>query len=522
MRSVPVVRDDRTASAESRRVLDVATTFGLAIAAIFVVIGVRVLGALPHDFDEGWLMVDARLIRGGARPFVDFPHHETPLHLYLLAFFGDLFGHTVFGYRMLSLASLAGSGFLVFALARPFTGAMPALVGEAVFLFSPVQSRALTALPETPALFFTLLGAVLLYTRSSRWSAGASAVAFVAATLVKPTCLVVIAAAAASLVLGRAWRRLIDFALVGAAVGGIALVWVVWLSDGIFAEVVSFQLTRLGTHRVGMWAIDSGFHDVKRMLGIETPRQWAALNFRTYFQTRFEPTPVAVFTLGLLAIPVWTLGCARTHAALRTFVALWPASLLVLNFLVMDFVSPRYFIPYFGFSAFLVTGWFWLAARYAGTRAVGTVAVVACLALAGHFTRLLGSDSDFQFWGRSRAIAEAHPRVVSFSPLFFAATGAEPACDFGNSALTYGSFGESFLLTERTKRFRVSDERLIACLRAHPEIPVIVDWAFYYFTRPGSALRAYLEGEGSAQRLFFSPDAVAQWDRPLLRMSAFR
>ena len=112
--------------------------------------------------------------------------------------------------------------------------------------------------------------------------------------------------------------------------------------------------------------------------------------------------------------------------------------------------------------------------------------------------------------------------MLAGGPDIAPATGAEPACDFGNSALTYGSFGESFLLTERTKRFRVSDERLIACLRAHPEIPVIVDWAFYYFTRPGSALRAYLEGEGSAQRLFFSPDAVAQWDRPLLRMSAFR
>jgi 4-amino-4-deoxy-L-arabinose transferase-like glycosyltransferase len=516
------VRGNREASADSWRVLDVATALGLAIAAIFVMVGVRVLGALPHDFDEGWLMVDARLIHGGARPFVDFPHHEPPLHLYLLALFGDVFGHTVFGYRMLSLTSLAASGVLVFALARPFTGALPALVAEVVFLFSPVQSRALTALPETPALFFTLLGAVLLYARNERWSASASAAAFVAAALVKPTCLVVAAAAAGSLVFARAWHRLLHFAVTGTAVGAIALVWVIWLSDAIFAEVVSFQLTRLGTHRVGMWAIDSGFNDFKQMLGIETPRQWAALNFRTYFQTRFEPTPVAVFALGLLAIPVWSFGCARTHPALRLFVVLWPASLLVLNFLVMDFVSPRYFIPYFGFSAFLAAGWVWLAARHAGIRVAGTVAAVACLALAVHFTRLLGSDSDFQFWGRSRAIAEAHPRVVSFSPLFFAATGAEPACDLVNAALTYGSFGESFLSTERTKRFRVSDERLIACLRSHPETPVIVDWAFYYFTRPGSRLRAYLEGEGSAQRLFFSPDAVAQWDRPLLRMSAFR
>ena len=53
-------------------------------------------------------------------------------------------------------------------------------------------------------------------------------------------------------------------------------------------------------------------------------------------------------------------------------------------------------------------------------------------------------------------------------------------------------------------------------------MPVVIDWAFYFFTRPGSRLREYLAGEGSAQRLYFSPDAVQQWDRPLLRMSPLR
>jgi hypothetical protein len=106
--------------------------------------------------------------------------------------------------------------------------------------------------------------------------------------------------------------------------------------------------------------------------------------------------------------------------------------------------------------------------------------------------------------------------------MLFAATGAEPGCGFANPALTYGGFGETFLVTERTRPFRFSDERLIACLRANPQTSMVVDWAFYFFTRPGSPLRQYLAGEGSAQRLFFSPDAVEQWDRPLLRMNPFR
>jgi hypothetical protein len=46
-----------------------------------------------------------------------------------------------------------------------------------------------------------------------------------------------------------------------------------------------------------------------------------------------------------------------------------------------------------------------------------------------------------------------------------------------------------------------------------------IDWAFNFFR--GRALRAYLARRGG-QRLFFSPEAVAQWDQPLLRMSPLR
>src|SRR5690606_4441835 len=157
----------------------------------------------------------------------------------------------------------------------------------------------------------------------------------------------------------------------------------------------------------------------------------------------------------------------------------------------------RYFIPFWAFAALLASAWLWLAERMLGRRPVAAAAAVAVLVLGAHFRATLGSDADPWFWGRSHAIAAEHPTIVSFSPIFFAATGARPGCGFGNSALTYGSFGESFLLTERTRRFQFTDERLIACLRADPNLRVVIDWAFYFFTRPGSALRAYLAGEGS-------------------------
>jgi hypothetical protein len=107
--------------------------------------------------------------------------------------------------------------------------------------------------------------------------------------------------------------------------------------------------------------------------------------------------------------------------------------------------------------------------------------------------------------------------------MLFAVSGAEPGCGFANPALTYGGFGEGILLTERTRPFRFSDARLIDCLRANPDLRVVVDWAFYFFTRPGSPLRSYLSGEGSQQRIFFSPEAQDQWNSPeLWKMSPFR
>ena len=391
-----------------RPAFELAPAVAVALAAVFVATALPVLDTLPHDFDEGWLMLDARFVADGQRPFVDFPHHETPLHLYLLALAGEIFGRTIFGYRMLSVTALAASGFVLFRLARPFVGALPALLAEALFLFSPVQSRASTAVPETPALFLTLVGVLWIFTRTGRVSAWASGIVFVAAALTKPTVLVPIAAAVLGLAVGREWRRLADLAAAGIVAGVVGILAVVALSDGVFAEVVRFQVTRVGTHRVGMWAIDSGFADMKQILGIETPRQWAMLNFRTFFLTAVEPMPILILALGLLAIPVWIFGCARARPAFGAFVALWPAGLLWLNFLVMDFVSPRYFIPCFAFAAFLAAGWAWLLERIAGTWVVAGVGGLAIALLVSHYVAVLGSDADPWFWGRSHAIAPTH------------------------------------------------------------------------------------------------------------------
>ena len=517
VRSTPASVD-----ASTRGIDLLAFAVAASMSLIFVLLVLPLLGTLVHDFDEAWLVLDARLVGRGQQPFADFAHHEMPLHLYLLAACGAVFGQTLFGYRMLSLLSVVATGLLLFVLVRSVVGALPALIAQAVYLFSPLHWRTLPAIPEPPMVAFSLLGAVLLFAGRRRWSAYASGVAFVCALFIKPTCLPMVGAAVLALAYGREWRRLADLAVAGIVATGVGLALVTYLTDGVFLEVLLFQVGRIGTRSVGMWSIDSGFTDLRRLSGIDTPRQLAVASFFEFFETRDLWLPIALLVASLLALPIWVLGCARSRPALRAFAVLWPASFFYVNFAGLDFVTARYFIPFLAFSAFLLAGWVWLAQRWIPPTAVAAVGAAAAVLLAIPVRPALTKNIDAWYWERLRWIAAENPGVVSFSPMLFAATGTEPGCGLVNPALTWGQFGETLLQTERARRFRFTDERVIECLRAHPGTPIVIDWAFYFFTRPGSALRAYLAGEGRGQRLFFSPDAITQWDQPLLRMSPMR
>jgi hypothetical protein len=345
---------------------------------------------------------------------------------------------------------------------------------------------------------------------------------FVLALLAKATSVVVVAAAVASLVYARAWARLFQLAASGVAAGVAAIVWVTAVSEGVFWDIVQFQIQHLGYRRVGMWSIDSGFADLRRMSGIATPRQFAMSSLRGMYEFPDTYGAALLLALSVLALPIWLAWCARDRPALRAFAIAWPLSYVLLNFFGVDFASPRYFIPYLAFSAFLFAGWAWIASRYLPGIVAAVGGVMVCLLLMAQVAPTLHLHEEPWYFARARWITDNHPDVVSFTPMLFAATGAEPGCGFANPALTYGSFGETFLTAERTRRFRTSDDQLIACLRVNPNLPIVIDWAFYFFTRPHSALREYLDDEGAAHRLFFSPEAVEQWDRSGLTINPFR
>ena len=481
----------------------------MLLSLIFAIISSRILDLKFWDYDEGWFVLDARFVLRGMRPFVDFVYHQLPLFPYLLALSGKVFGDTLFGFRMLSVASIAGSGFLLFCLTRPFVGSLPALLAQAIFLFSPSQVYALGAVPDPPMVFFALVGTILLFLGSGTWSACASGVVYVVALLIKPNCLMIVLAATASMVYARAWRRVLALAISGVMAAAAGFAWTLVVSDGIFGQILSLQVGRL-PRMAGLWTVDSGLAPLSQLLGIDTPLQWALRTFKNfYFYPRLH-VPLFLFLISFLGLPIWITRATRSGPAPRAFSILWPGAYLLLNFAILDFVGEKSFIPFLAFSSFLYAGLFagllWLAQRYVPSRVLVAVGCLVCGAMAVYFTLVVDRSINPGYYARAAEITQQHPMVVSFSPILFAATGTEPGCGMGNPANTYGMLGEGFLGEgERTRRFIYSDDRLVACLKANPDGRIVIDEWFYFFTKPGDPLREYLAGPGSSQVLFLTP-----------------
>jgi hypothetical protein len=489
----------------------------LGLSAIFIAIVLPALDRIFWDYDEGWYVMGARHVARGHRPFVDFAYNQPSLYLNLLALSGQAFGPTVFGYRMLSLLSMALCGILLFRLTLPFVGTLPALAAQALFLFSRSQIYALGAVPEPAMLLFSLAAVLLLFLGRGALSACFSAAAFVVALLIKPTCMPLVLVAALSLAWARAYQRLAYFAATGVILSVFAFAWMTWASDGAFASTVAVNIRRLSTHNVGMWAVDTGFKEIRQQLGIDTSFQWALFCLRNFCVYPETYVPMALLLLSLIGIPIWVIRCAGSHPALRVFAVSWPAACVLLNFFLVDYVSDKYFIPFLACSSFLLAAVAWSLQRRIGASAFAGVGLILSCALAVQTARALNNEHG-NWYQRAKQIVAEHPAIVSFTPMVFAATGAEPGCGFDNPAFTYGGFGDGLLVVDQTRHLRFSDERLVQCLRANPQLLMLVDWGFYFFTRPGSPLRTYLANEGSPQRLFWSPQAQAQWDQPVLTM----
>jgi hypothetical protein len=391
------------------------------------------------------------------------------------------------------------------------------LLAQTVFLFTPAQIYTLCVLPESPTLVLTLLGAACLFAGTSTASVYAAAAAFTTGLLIKPTSGVIVLAATLSLVYARDWRRLGHFAAGGLIAAALGFVWLLVISEGEFLEVLRVQFERAATRSSGMWSVPSGFDDMRHGVGADTRFQWAVFCFKEFFRFPENRLPMALFAVSLLGAPVWVFGIARARPALRAFIILWPLCYCALNFFLLDFVAAEKFTPFLAFSAFWLAGLAWLVQRFAGPLLAGIAGAVLCVPLALHYVDTLGTRLDPEYYRHARRFIDKHPVALSFTPMLFAVTGAEPACGLWNPINTYGRFAEA-VGTDRTRPLRLTDEKLVECLKANPQAVAVVDWGFYFYTVPGSPLRQYLAGEGSRQRAFFSSEAKAQWDAPVFTL----
>jgi hypothetical protein len=369
-------------------------------------------------------------------------------------------------------------------------------------------------------VLFILLGSYLLFQRRERWAPYAAGIAFVIAIMIKPLSLVVAAAAASSLALARDWHRLKALAVSGLVGSLFGIAWATYVTQGILGDVVRFQVERFATRSKGMWAIDSGMMDMMRASGIETPFEQAMSAAREFYGLPQTCLPAGLLLLSVVGLISWLRRTTRSNTAFVVFLTLWPISSAVLNFAAADFVSPRYFVPYLAFSALLLAGVVATPASSVGRAVTVSAAAIVCAVLAVRLVTIV-RQQDAWYFKQADAIARDHPEVVSFSPIYFAATGTEPGCGFENPALTYGDFGVQFLAAPSLRKFAFSDERIIECLQRNPRMTLLVDLGFYLFNRSGSPLRRYLDGEGANQLLFFSRQDMAQWNQPVPSLGLF-
>ena len=91
----------------------------------------------------------------------------------------------------------------------------------------------------------------------------------------------------------------------------------------------------------------------------------------------------------------------------------------------------------------------WALERALSTRIVAAGLMVAGLVLAVQLAHNLYRETG-SWYVRAHQLASQEPSLVSFTPMHFAVTGTEPGCGLDNPALTYGGFGEAFLIFERS------------------------------------------------------------------------
>jgi 4-amino-4-deoxy-L-arabinose transferase-like glycosyltransferase len=207
----------------------------LAILAAGLVLRLALLPYRWINPDEGAHLMDGQLILHGLVPVVDFAARQ-PFYAYLQAGMLELFGGSYLGARLLPVAAIMGSAFLVFLIARRLFNPQVALLATAIYTFDPlvvIWSPVVKTEPLTTLLSALGLYCVVRFVQSEdrwRWLVLAG-IALGLAYYVRESSLAVILAVAVFL-LATCWRRPTRLALAwgalavgGLLVGGLVMIF---------------------------------------------------------------------------------------------------------------------------------------------------------------------------------------------------------------------------------------------------------------------------------------------------------
>ena len=449
-----------------------------ALAGVFAVTALFQLATLQPNFDEGVYFLQAAKVRDGQLPFVDFFCHQTPLYLYLLAFFTSVGPATLFAARTLSLLCTAASGVLVSEIARKLVGSRAAPFAQILFYTAPLQYFGLLAMPNASMVLASLLGLYWVLCRGRGAYTVAAGVAFAVAVFIKPLEVSTVLAVLAAVALNAEDRRKLPLLIAGGGGAGVGLAALFHaLSSGAFSEVMLLQFSRFegrkGFEVASHWR---GMRLAIEDRGVESALGWnASEHFQAFLNTGIFS---ANFWLLVLALAGFSALKRTRSAGSRPLLALWTLVPVTFSMLVWEPVWDHYFLQYVAPLSIAASTLFAKAERGTGfARRAGRVGIVV-YALWGFFGRPLDAGWYERIRERARTIGVSE--YFSFAPIVHVAGGTKPACDLIDPMNVYGEHCAAALSPSPVlSRFKVSPEALKRCLGDDTRI-LVEDYAYWF------------------------------------------
>jgi 4-amino-4-deoxy-L-arabinose transferase-like glycosyltransferase len=478
-----------------------------AVAVVFIVITAPRLDILRPNVDEGVYIQQARLVRQGEVPYVDFFYHQTPLYLYALAGFGTLGADSLAGYRLFSLLASALTGVLLYHAGHRLQDRSTGLLAQLAFYAAPLQVYAFLALPNALTALLAAAGVFAILMRPGLSWALLAGLSLSLAVLVKPLAVPVVLGLGLSLILVRGERRKLPaLAASGLATGLAAWFFLHGATGGAFTRVLELQAQRYsGRSGFELMAHYEDFRKAVIARGATTPTSWNLSEHSRAFLSGGLTNGNFFLLLAAAASPfLWN---RRMPRPLLAGVSLWLAAAVWFSVFVWEPIWDHYFVLYLPPLALFasITLKASLGAKRWWARAFALLLLAGCTVL-GHSQRF--TDPLWYRQARAAGMKARGRELFTFNPLVHVVAGTRPACGLIDPLNVYGEHAIAALDPRSPlKRFQITAKDVVACLG--DEIPVVIDdYAFWFLEPP---VLAHLK-RTPGRLIFFGPDARRRFE----------